>query len=345
MPIVTPPLPANRQTWRLLVPLALIVALLTVGTAGYVAIEGWSVADALYMTVITVSTVGYSEIHPLSGAGRAFTVALIIGGVGTLFYALTTAVAWIVEHHMGHEFVQQQVRRRARSLRDHVIVCGYGRVGRSAARELREERVPLIVVEQDEGRAEQATSEGFLTLQGDAAQDETLRAAGIERARGLLVAVDDDARSVFITISGRALNSTIAIVARAATAETEAKLRYAGADRVVSPFALSGQRMAALITRPNVVDLVETAMSRGDIKYAIEEFVLAEDSPFVGRALAELDLRERTGATILALLKRDGEIVTSPAGDTRLAAGDTLIAIGTREQLQRPADVAREETR
>ena len=335
-----PTVMAHPRARRLFLPLSLVLLLIAFGTAGYVVLEGWPLADALFMTIITLSTVGYGEVHPLDGSGRAFTSLLILGGVGTLAYGLTTVTRSIVEGEMSGRVLRQQLQRRIRDLHAHVIVCGYGRVGAAVAAQLRHESIPLIVVEQDQERFNDCLRDRFLAVLGDATQDEVLQEARIDRARGLAIALDDDAKNVFITLTGRALNGALYIVSRAGRPESEAKLLHAGANRVVSPYAISGRRMAALITRPNVVDIVETALQRDGIEYGLEEFTLIERSPFVGQTLAELDLRAATGATVLAVIDAGGQITASPAANYRLQAGDSIVAIGTEAELRRLEQLA-----
>lgn len=340
MSVPIPPYILRQQTRRILLPLAVILALIVAGTIGYMALEGWSLGDALYMTIITLSTVGFGEVRPLSGAGRAFTGALILSGVGTLAYGLTLITRSIVEGEINGRFVRQQIERRIHDLHGHVIVCGYGRVGQSLATELREDGIPLLVVEHEADRFSQCLDSHFLGVLGDATRDDVLLAAGILRARGLAIALDDDAKNVFIALTGRALNPNVYIVSRCGLPESAPKLLHAGANRVVSPYTISGHRMAALITRPNVVDIVEIAMRRGGIEYALDEFVLASSSPFVGRSLAELALRETTGAVILAVIDVKGQIMPKPSATYRLQGGDTLVAVGTHEELSQLEQLA-----
>lgn len=337
------PIPAEMaypRARRLLPPILVILLLITLGTLGYMALEGWPLGDALYMTIITLSTVGYGEVHALDGPGRAFTSFLILGGVGTLAYGLTTVTRSIVEGEMSGRVLRQQLQRHIRVLHGHVIVCGYGRVGAAVAAQLRHESIPLIVVEQDQDRFNDCLRDRYLAVLGDATQDDVLLQAGIERARGLAIALDDDAKNVFITLTGRALNGALYIVSRAGRAESEPKLLHAGANRVVSPYAISGRRMAALILRPKVVDIVETALQRGRIEYGIEELTLVERSPFVGRTLAGLDLRAATGATVLAVIDARGQITSSPTAGYRLQAGDSIVAIGTETEIRRLEQLA-----
>lgn len=318
--------------YRLILPFIVVVGLVIVGTVGYMLTEGWSLGDAFFMTVITLSTVGYAEVHNLSREGQIFTSVLILGGLGLLSYSLTSVAAWFVEGQLTGGLVRQQVRRRIAGLEHHVVVCGYGRVGESLGAELWQEQVPLVVIDHEEVRIERCLREGIPAIRGDATEDQTLLEAGIKRARGLALALDDDAKNVFIALTGRALNPDLFIVARAARPESEAKLLRAGVDRVVSPFSMSGERMAILMTRPSVARFLESTLRRGTIEYELEEVVVPERSPLVGRPIAELTAIAGAQVTVLAIFGREG-LVTTSLPEHEAEEGDTLIVIGHRAQL------------
>ena len=320
--------------YRLLLPFIVVAGLLIVGTGGYMITEGWSPSDAFFMTVITLSTVGYGEIHNLDGAGRVFTSVLILGGLGLLSYSLTNVAAWFVEGQLTGGVVRQQVRRRIANLEHHVVVCGYGRVGESVSAQLAQEQVPVVVIEHLEDRMRECLRQGTLALQGDATQEETLVAAGIKRARGLVLALDDDTKNVFIALTGRALNPDLFIVSRAARPESDANLLRAGVDRVVSPFAMGAERMAILMTRPSVARFLESTLRHGAVEYDLEEFVLPGGAPRLGRPLAELLRTAGAQVTVLAVCGAEG-LVTSEITEHVTQPGDTLIVIGDRAQLDR----------
>lgn len=331
----------DRQFQRLMLPLTLVVILVVAGTAGYMLLEGWSLGDALYMTIITISTVGYKEVHDLDGSGRVLTSILILTGVGVLFFSVTNLWSWIVETQMSGNRARQQLRHRIEELEQHVIICGYGRVGRTIADELAHDRIPLVVIEANPERFDLCLDEGRLAVQGDATQDAVLFEAGIERAHGLAIALDDDAKNVFIALTGRALNPDIVIVSRAGRRESEGKLKQAGAHRVVSPYAMSGQRMAALFTRPGVVDFIDSTLRRGNMEFNLEELAIPDQSRLVGLSVGGVQQRVGAGITILAIIGAEG-LVPSPASDHQLSSGDTLIVVGRAEQLDLLNELARQ---
>ena len=236
-----------------------LAAVVAVGIAGYMVIEGWSLLDAVYMTIVTFTTVGYEEVHPLSTGGRIFTIFLMVGGVGVMLYVLTTVVNLAVAHEVG-SLLRRRIRRaRMTKLSGHYIVCGFGRVGRAVASTLQENAVSVIVVDKDAEALAEAEKDGMLTLQGDATRDSDLMSAQIDRASGLVAATGDDSENVYISLSARGLNAGLHIVARASRAESEKKLRRAGADQVVSPYAIGGEAMA--MTAMEKVRKMESALT------------------------------------------------------------------------------------
>ncbi len=311
----------------------MIGLLLVLGTGGYMLIEGWTFLDALYMTVTTLVTVGYGEIHPLSTAGRIFTIGLIVLGVGGVLYTFTSVMQFVFEGHLGREWELRRMQRRIDQLRDHFILCGYGRVGRQVARDFVEDGVPFVLVDQSPARLEEATADRCITLRGDATDDDTLRRAGIERARGLITCVQSDADNIFVTLSARALKPDLYIVSRSNDEDAAPKLRRAGADRVVSPYSIGGRQMAMLAVRPAAVEFVDRVLSRSGIELLLEDFAIAERSTLVGRTLADIQLNVAPGVTVIAL-RRDSHLVTQPASDMDVRQGDELVAFGTPEQLR-----------
>ncbi len=329
----------DRQFRQVLLPLAVMMLLIAIGTILYMVVEGWSVGDSFYMTIITMSTVGYREVHELDGAGRALTSVLILVGVGVLYFTLTNLWAWIVENQLTGNRSQQQIRNRIKVLQNHVIVCGYGRVGQTITSELVHDQIPLVIIEANPQRYEQCVGDGHLVVNGDATQDSTLIEAGVERARGIAIALDDDAKNVFIALSSRSLNPDVVIVSRSGRRESESKLIQAGAHRVVSPYAMSGQRMAALFTRPAVVDFLDTTFHRGNVEFNLEELAIQPDSELAGRTVQEIGQEIGTGMTILAVINTDG-LLPSPSRDYTLLPGDVLIVVGREEQLSNLNDLA-----
>lgn len=311
----------------------IIVAIMLLGTLGYMVIEGWTVLDAIYMTVTTMATVGFGEIHPLSPNGRLFTIGLIILGVGGALYLLTAMMQFVFEGHLGRNLERRRMQRRIESLREHFILCGYGRVGRRVARDFQDAGVPFILIDVNQASLDTAAEEGCLCVRGDAADDDTLRRAGIERARGLVTCVNSDADNIFVTLSARALRSDLFIVARGNNDDAAPKLRRAGADRVVSPYSIGGRQMAMLATRPAAVEFVDRVLGRADIDLLLEDFTIGPGSPLVGKTVREVGQEIAPGVLILAI-RRQAQLVTQPPAETAVGIGDELVAFGTSAQLQ-----------
>jgi voltage-gated potassium channel len=320
---------------RLLVLATLPLLLLAVGTVGYRLVEGpsWSLFDGLYMTVITLTTVGYAEVHPLSTAGRVFTIILTLVGVFTLLYAATEVIRSIVTGELQRTLGRQFMERNLAGLRDHFIVCGFGRMGQFVCQEFAAHKLPFVLIEQDDHRAEGIREAGYLYVHGDATSDEVLRRAGIERARALVTVVASDEDNLYITLSGRLLNEKLFIVARAEEREAEAKLRRVGANHVVSPYVIGGARIAQAVIRPSVVDFIEMATRTDYLEMQIEEIELRPGSPLAGQTLAERRFHQELHVIVVAIKKPSGEMVSNPTGTTVLEAGSTLIVLGHRQQL------------
>ena len=319
---------------RLLLLVVASLALLLVGTLGYVLIEGWPLLDALYMTVITLTSVGYGEVHPLSAGGRVFTMLFLLCGVFTLFVAASEAVRAVVSGELGNLLGRQRMEKSLTTLRDHFVVCGYGRMGRFVCREFSSLELPFVVVERDGALLREFAVPHGIPLEGDATQDAVLRRAGVERARGLVTAAASDADNVFITMSARFLNDTLLIVARAVEEGAEEKLRRAGATKVVSPYAIGGERVAHAALRPNAVDFLELATRSEFRELQIEEAVIAAASPLAGKSLDESRIRRDLGVIVVAIKKPDSPMTFNPEGSHVLGVGDVLITLGPSKQLE-----------
>jgi voltage-gated potassium channel len=322
-----------RRVWIAFLALGIIT---TVGVLGYMLLEGWSFIDALYMTVITLTTVGYKEVHELDTTGQLWTMLLLITGVGTLFYAAVSSVELAVEGAVRGYFERRRMRAEINKLNGHYILCGFGRVGRQVAREFVFDRVPFVVVDNNPQQVEECLAEGYLAMLGEASEDAVLEEAGVRRAKGLVAAVNSDADNVFVTLSARKMNPNLYIVARTSSDEAAAKLEIAGADRTLSPYAVGGRRLAALATQPLVVDFLDI-VTRGEeeIEFRLEELMVPEKSPIANRTIGELKIGDRSGAIILAILSKEGKFDTTPSAQDTIRPGDTLIVLGTREQVSR----------
>src|SRR4029453_8713633 len=286
------------------------------GTLGYYWLwrdVGGTWLDALFMTVTTITTVGYGEVKPLDTPGRIFTMIIAIVGVGSLFYTFGVVMEYIVALRLADPTGRRKMDKRIEALHEHIILTGLGRVGRQAGRELAEAHVPFLVVEPSEVTARHAEELGWLCLQGDATDDAVLERAGVRRARGLIATTANDATNMYIVLSARVLNPKLRIVARAADETSVPKLLRAGADRAISPYAIGGHRLAHLILSPAVVDFFETALKRGHEALAIEDIALPPASGAIGRTLEALQVRQATGASVLAVLREGAPIPNPPA--------------------------------
>ncbi|HZJ03243.1 MAG TPA: NAD-binding protein [Thermoleophilia bacterium] len=320
---------------RLLMLAGILLVILAGGTIGYTLIEGWSILESLYMTVITLSTVGFKEVREISSVGRLFTILLILGGVSTMAYALATLIEFVVSGQLSGLYRRRTVRKAIEQLSGHFIICGFGRVGEAVAREFRAGGVPFVVVDDDEAVLQHFAESGMLFLLGDATEDDVLEEAGIRRARGLVAAVGSDAENVFIILSARVMCPDLMIVGRANSEESFKKIKKAGADHVVSPYSIGGKKMATLLLKPLVSDYLEVVTGGGEVEFRVEEFALNDTCEIVGRSIGELEVRSRTGATILAVRHGDsGLFDTNPKPTLVLSDSDVIIAIGT------PTDIA-----
>ncbi|HJV09585.1 MAG TPA: potassium channel protein [Acidimicrobiales bacterium] len=317
--------------------LALAFSLLY-GTVGYVVIEGFGVLNAAYMTVTTLTTVGFGEIEPLSPAGRLFTLSLIGVGFTAAFTLLAVLTSLVVSGQLGRSLSRRTMRQRIDALRDHYIVCAFGRVGQAAVEELTAQGAEVVVVEVDPAREPEMVEAGVLYLLDDPTREDVLEQAGIERARGLLCAVDSDASNVYITLLARARNPGLFIIGRASSPESVEALRRAGSDRVVSPYRLSGTRMAALAFQPAMLEFVDMVSVAPDLR--IEELVIGERSPLAGATVREA-AGGYDGVMIMAVRSPDGALLVPPRADTQLAAADLLIVVGPVEALSDLAARAR----
>jgi voltage-gated potassium channel len=319
------------RRWAL-IWLGVVALVTTIGTIGYIALLGWSVGDGLYMTAITLTTVGYKEVRELDGLGRAWTMLLALSGVGIIFGTVGIVAETLVAEVLSGKREQRRMTEAIARLRNHFILCGFGRVGATVARELEHAGVAVVVIDSLAESADAAASEGHLVIHGDATHDSVLVEAGVAHARGLITTVDSDPQNVYVTLSARSLNPKLFIVARANEEGSEAKLRQAGADRVVSPYTRAGRQIAELATRPRVADFIDYALSHGQLAFSIEEVEVAAGGPLDGRTVANLTGRGIHAMAIVA--HGPGQFDTNPAMDRVLEPGDTLIVSGTAEVLK-----------
>jgi voltage-gated potassium channel len=296
-------------------------------------LEGWHFIDSLYMTVITLSTVGFGEVRPLSAVGRLFTSGLIMAGVGSVAYLFGAIGHSIVSGELTGSWRSRRMQQRIDALRGHYVICGLGRVGLQVTLDLEQRNIPWVAVDASRGVLDE-TGTTFLSVTGDAKDDDTLKRAGIERARGLVAATGDDADNLFITVTARALNPDLLIVARANHPSTEPKLLRAGARHVISPYTITGHRIATQLLHPSVNSFLDLVMHSGDLGLWLEECAVQLGADLNQKTVAEAQVRQRTGANVLAVHRRQEErVISSPPREMRLEPGDVLIAVGTREQL------------
>jgi voltage-gated potassium channel len=317
-----------------LIAIALAITLAG-GTAGFVFIEHYPVFDAFYMTLTTVTTVGYGEIRPLSHIGRVFNSFLIFFGVSVMLLAIGAMTQTIIELELNQFFGKRRVKKMIEKLHGHFIVCGFGRVGRGAADELRLQGAKFVIVDNNEEKVERAIKEGMLAVLADASRDEVLREVGIDRAKGLIATLASDADNLFLILTARTLNSKIALTARVAEQTSEEKLRRAGADFVFAPYNSTGHRMAQALLKPHVQQFIDFTTQNLDVKVNIEQVRVSARSSFVDATIAGMQLRSEMGVIVLAIRKADGKMVFNPASETRIAVGDHLIVMGQSEGLQK----------
>jgi voltage-gated potassium channel len=329
----------TRVKRQFLFSLVLIVVVIVGGTGGYAFIEHWSFFEALYMTVTTITTVGFGEVHPLSNAGRAFTLVLIVFGVSTILYTFNNTARIVIEGEIQEIFGRRKLEKKIKELKDHYIVCGYGRMGTVICKELKEKGARFIVIERQPADGEVIESD-ILFVKGDATKDEVLKEAGIERAKGLISVLPTDAENLYVVLSARVLNPDMNIVARAGEEGSEQKLLRAGADRVVSPYHIGGLRIAHTVLKPSVVDFIEFATRSGNIDLQMEEIYVREGASIAGSTLDECGIGRELGIIIVAIKRSGGDMKFNPTFRTTIKQGDVLIALGERTKLKVLEDLA-----
>lgn len=316
---------------HLRIAIILVLGVLVLGTVGYMLIEQLAFPDALYTTIDMMATVG-NVVQPLSRAGRMFTIVVIVLGVGSLLYTFGAGMEFMIEGHFSQAIRRRLMENKIAALRNHYIICGYGRVGLQIVEEFAAAHLPFVVIDEQEKNVSSCIERGYSAIQGDATSDHVLREAGIQYAKCLLVATDNDAHNISITLSARHLSSKLFIVARANHDETEAKLKLAGADRVLSPYTIGGHRMANLALQPGVMEFFDTITKAGDVELAVQEVVVLTSSPLVGKTLVEAQNTLSYG-TMLVALKRPSGVMPGSRLETRIEVGDTVIVVGALEQL------------
>lgn len=325
-------LESTRLTRSLASAIALLVIVVVVGTIGYALLERWSWFDAFYMTITTITTIGGGEPVAMDVSGKWWTIGVVAIGFGVLTYTLLQLVSYTLEGRLSSAVVERRMRRRVAKMTEHFILCGFGRVGSEIARTFTTEGVDFVIVDIQPDSLERAAAEGYTTISGDAADTQTLRAAGVEHANGLVAAVDTDETNIYVTLSARVLNPNLFIVARANRRDAESKLRLAGASRIISPYEIGGRRMANLAMRPTAVEFVDTVLSANNTQLVLEDFTIPHGSRWSGQPISTL-APEGSDVIVLAL-KREGTMLLRPALQTAFAERDEIVVAGPPEGIR-----------
>ena len=323
---------------KLAYPFIAIIGVIILGTFGYVLVEGWGLFDSFYMTIITLTTVGYEEVHKLTSRGRFFSIVLMLTGVGTMFYTFGVGARVLLEGELRSILGRKRLNKKIENLKNHYIVCGYGRMGRIICEELSRHKAPFLVVEGSPEIVATMDRE-VLVMQGDATQDAILKDAGIDRAHGLISVLSSDADNLYVVLSARGLNPQLRIVARASEEGSSKKLMRAGADNVVSPYYIGGLRIAHTLLKPAVVDFIEFATRSENLELQMEEIRVDEKSRIIDQSLYESGIRKDLGVIIVAIKRETGEMEFNPTSTSIIRKGDTLVAMGEKGQLKALEDL------
>lgn len=314
---------------------AVFVGIVLVGIAGYMYFENIGFTDALYMTIITVSTVGYGDMVPVHTSGKIFTIFMVLCGVGYVMYMFSNIMETVVEGGLREILGKRQMAKELARLKDHYIVCGYGRIGKVICSTLHENDKSFVVIENDPGEYKAIAESGYNVVQGDASEDDILSTAGISQARGLIAVVSTDADNVFITLTARGLNSSIDIMARSSGAQgSKRKLKRAGADRVISPYTIGGMRMAHSLIRPNVIDFIEATMAVDEYDLQIEELTVGKHASLLGKSLMDSNIRKSFNIIVIGIKRGQDNMIFNPKPDLVILSGDILIVLGKCQQIE-----------
>jgi len=323
---------------KIILSLFLLIFINAVGVIGYMVIEGWNFRDSLFMTVITITTVGYGEVHKLSPDGEIFTIILLVFGVGIILYLLGVEAKFLFEGQIEDIIGRKRLEKKIRDLKDHYIICGFGRMGRVIAKEFAMKNIETLII--DKIDVPDLEKGDFLVVQGNASNEDVLLNAGIEKAKGLISVLSSDADNLYLVLSARELNPDLFIVARASEESTEKKLLRAGADRVVSPYHTGGLRIANSILKPAVVDFIEYATKSGNLELQLEEVTITKGSRLHGISLQETGIGKELGIIVVAVRKEDGTMEFNPSSNSVIVSGDTLVALGETSKLKKLEKIA-----
>lgn len=323
------------QLLKTILPLILIVFF---GVVGYRIIEGWSLFDSLYMTVISLTTVGFSETHPLSAGGKSFTMLLIITGVGSFAYIIRNISLRFLQPFFGSTIRERKMEKMLKKMKDHYIVCGYGRIGRDVTHSLRENNIPIVVIDKSSHEELESLSENLLVVYGDASHEDTLIKAGIKSAKGLVSAVTSEAENVFITMTARDLNPRLLIISRFEENATKKKLLRAGANKVVNPYQIGSEKISQIILKPTISKILDFAHQRGQFALNIDELQIGEGNLLIGQTVRACRIRDEHNIIIIAIEKSDGQIITNPGPDYAFEIDDRVVMIANLPELNQLFD-------
>ncbi len=315
--------------------LLMLIGIIFIGTTGYMLIEKWDFLESLYMTIITITTVGFKEVRPISDHGRIFTIFLIFSGVGIIAYTLGLVAQAMIEFQIMSILGRRKLGLKIRSLKDHYIICGYGKLGKVVANELKSKDIPLLVIEKEPELREALERNEHPYIIADATMEEVLIEAGIERAKGIVTLLSSDADNLFITMTARTLNPELFVLSRADEEHTYNKLLRVGANRVVMPHIIGGQKLANLIIKPAVAEFLELTVHNREIELEMEEVMVEKGSPLNGLSLEKSGIRQQTNVIIVAIRKKEGQMIFNPSSITKIEEGDVLIALGQRDGLRK----------
>jgi len=327
------------ETSRFKYALFLIVLIFILGTIGFHTIEGWDLLDAMYATVTTISTVGYGDFYPQTAAGKVFTIVLVFFGVGTMLYTVSLVAQTFVEGTMRELLGRGKLKKAIEKMNGHYIICGCGRIGNLVCKELTQEKVPFVVIDDDPMVIQKVAEDGFVYYKGDATEDKTLIDSGIKRARGIVCVLPKDAQNLYVILTAKELNPKIYILSRAEEEASEHRLLRAGANRVMSPYTIGGVRMAMAILRPAMLDFIEITTSRQSLELRMEELAVGDGSPIIGKTLEEAEIRQRYGLIIVAVKKDTGKMIFNPLANYIIQQGDKLISLGEDQNVAKFSNV------
>ncbi|MCH8970504.1 MAG: potassium channel protein [Acidobacteria bacterium] len=324
---------------RIVYGLEALAVIVVVGTIGFVVIEGAPVLDALYMVVITVTTVGFDEVFELSAGGQLWTMFILISGFGIAIYTAIASIEYLVD--LGDHRRRRRMQSQAARLTNHIIVCGFGRVGQRTWSEIRNRDVDVVVIEVSADRVQAARAADAVVITGDATHNDVLELAGIEHAQAVIACVADDSDNLVIALSVKALRPDVRVVCRATELESERKLFLAGADAVVAPQAVGAERLALMAMQPELTQVFDVVVAGSPVEFRVEELDIATDCDVAGKTIQESGIRQDSGALILAVEGGGDQVVVNPGADVTLSPGDRLVVVGTKDQVERAAGMVR----